>query len=247
MTIVHLALGGSIRGIERTLALETEYGVPAVLVSYAYRQVWANVRDTARVRHWIIDSGAFTAHASGKPVDLQEFIDYCHAELEGSSRPKAVFGLDVIGDHEASMRNVEEMVRQGLPAIPTVHISAPTEAMQEAARYSRVALGGMVGKHWTQQVRFCEQAFAVLWPKWIHAFGVTNERTLLRFPFSSADSTTWEGVPMRYGRYRSHGLRVLPIRGGNRNLVGEVEWYLRLEARLRNYWSATLADVKETL
>ncbi len=245
MTTVHLAIGGSVGGIRKTLSQPFAYGEPAVLVSYAYRQVWDAVRETANVRHWIMDSGAFTAHASGKPVDLQAFIDHCHRELENDPSLKAVFGLDVIGDHEASMRNVEEMVRQGIPAIPTIHSSAPTEAMQEARRYPLAALGGMVGKSRKVQRAFCEQAFAVLWPKWLHAFGVTNEKLLMHFPFSSCDATTWEGAPMRYGRYRSHNLQILPIRGGNRQLGSEVEWYLRLEKRLQAHWNQTLQQVKE--
>jgi hypothetical protein len=247
VTAVHLAIGGSIGGIRRTLERDCEGGPPAVLVSYAYRQIWKGVRDTAKVRHWIMDSGAFTAHASGKPVDLQAFIDHCHHELATDPRLKAVFGLDVIGDHEASMRNVEEMVRQGIPAIPTLHITAPTEAMKEARKYPKVALGGMVGQPRSAQLAFCEQAFSVLWPKWLHAFGVTRETLLMRLPFSSCDATTWEGAPMRYGRYRSHGLKILPIRGGNRNLASEVEWYLRMEAQLKDHWYTTLKQVKETL
>lgn len=247
MTTVHLVVSGSAGGLRRSLEVEHAYGTPALLVSYAYRQLWEAVRSVARRRHWILDSGAFTAHASGKPVDLQQFIDYAHAELAKNDGLKAVFALDVIGDHEASMRNAEEMVRQGLSVIPTVHMSAPTEAMQEAAKYPRVALGGMVGKPAKQQLAFCEQAFAVLWPKWLHAFGVTNEKLLMRLPFSSCDASTWEGAPMRYGRYRSHGLRNLPIKGGNRQLGAEVDWYLRLEQRLRSHWSETLREVKETI
>lgn len=219
---------------------------PAVLVSYAYRRMYEPMRKAARVRHWVLDSGAFTAHASGKPIDLQEFIDYSLKMLEEDKLLKHVFGLDVIGNHEASMRNVEEMVRQGIEAIPTVHSSAPTEAMQECRKYPRVALGGMVGMHRKAQQQFIEQAFSVLWPKWLHAFGMTNEKLLMRFPFASCDATSWESAPMRFGRYRSQGLQILPIRGGDRQLGSEVEWHLRLERRLQQFWADALKQTETT-
>ncbi len=249
VTVMHLAVGGN--PIDIIAGLRPRTRPPALLVSYWYRKTWERVRAEVTYRHWILDSGAFSAHTQGKPIDLAEFTDYAARELERDKTLIAVFGLDVIGDHERSIRNIEEMRRQGIDAIPTVHASAPTEAIQELRRYPRVALGGMVGMKRPQQWKFCEQAFALLWPKWIHAFGISYEPTLLRFPFSSCDASSWTYAPRAFGQWIgfSGKQRALPLRqaqvGEGRAMpIGiEVDWHLRLEQRISKRWAQELAQL----
>lgn len=248
MTTVHLAVSGGGTGSRAKAALSEGEPV-ACLVSYFYRSSWETVRACIKYRHWVLDSGAFTADSSGQPIDLQEYIDFCAQHLESDPLLRAVFALDVIGDPEATMRNVEEMHAQGVPAIPTVHITSPTEAMVEMKRYRKVALGGMVQRHSSWRHAFCEQAFSVLWPKWIHGFGLAAEDVLMRFPFASCDATSWETVPARFGRFRSLGKTTL--RGmkssATTNYRCEVDAFLRLERRLQSLWGPTLAKLTETL
>jgi GTP cyclohydrolase I len=47
---------------------------PALLVSYAYLDPFLKNQSRYCYRDWVLDSGAFTAHASGKPVDLQAYV-----------------------------------------------------------------------------------------------------------------------------------------------------------------------------
>ena len=249
MTVLHFAVGGGKYGLH---GLGNAPSPCALLVSYAYRQQFFDTfRGHVPMRHWILDSGAFTAHTGGKHVELSEYVDFCHAQLEADPDLRAVFGLDVIGDHEATMRNVEEMHRQGVPAIPTVHMSAPREAIEEAARYPKVALGGMVGASINRQRAFCEQAFAMLLPKWLHAFGVATERLLLRFPFASCDASTWCLAPRAYGRFRGYSRtgaqRAVPHKGKASGTGPDVGYHLKLEKRLASYWAPTLQEVQETL
>ena len=249
MTTIHF-----VAGCEAAFFKSFAHVEAAFLVSYAYRNFWTpEARSRVRVRHWILDSGAFTAHSSGRPIELSEYIDYIHAVRASDAPPLHVFGLDVIGDPERSMRNTEEMVRQGLPdVIPTVHLGAPYEVMDEAARYRRVALGGMVGSRPDAQLRFCEEAFARLWPKWIHGFGTTREALLMRLPFSSCDSSSWVVGPMKFGSWSGFSRRgkrsMLPLRAAGRSEMQygvEVDTLLRLEARLRKFWKRELALVND--
>ena len=249
VTVVHLAVGGQANDI--IAGLRPRARPPALLVSYWYRKLWERVRAEVTYRHWILDSGAYSAFTQGKPIELSEFIDYAALELERDSGLVAVFGLDVIGDPASSIRNVEEMRRQGIDAIPTVHASSPTEAIQEMRRYPRVALGGMVGLKPRAQWRFLDQAFGILWPRWLHGFGVSYERTLLRYPFSSCDASSWTYAPRAFGQWIgfSGKQRALPLRqaqvgSGVAMPVGiEVDWHLRLEQRITKRWAPELAQL----
>jgi hypothetical protein len=223
---------------------EPEYPQAALLVSYYYRKTFDNMKDDIHFRDWVLDSGAFSAHNSGKTIDLQEFIDYCLAAQEADEKLTQVFGLDVIGDPEASMRNCEEMVRQGVDATPTFHMGSPWEALEEFKKYPRIALGGMVGRPGNLKKDWLEQAFARLWPKRIHAFGVASRDVLMTYPFHSADASNWEIAPCAFGTWKTYG-KNFKIKGGDINLQPEIKRYLTLEKELEHRWRKELATLSK--
>ena len=205
---------------------------PALLVSYYYLAGFLEMRERYDFRDWVMDSGAFTAWTQGVTIDLSEYIDRCLELRESDPSLVEVYSLDVIGDHEASLRNAEEMNRQGVPAIPCFHVGEPEEALVEmAAKYDKIALGGMVG--FRRKHHFAEQCFARVYPKRIHGFGVGAQSDIVSLPWHSVDASNWETGPSRYGRWNRFGN--LSVRG-LKSLRSEVDHYLRVERHARQRW-----------
>lgn len=219
--------------------VEAERGLtrPGLLVSFAYLRHFWEARDQYRLRDWVLDSGAFTAWTKGRAVDLQEYIDRALELKAADPALVEVFALDVIGDCEASLRNCEEMHRQGVDAIPCFHVDEPEEALIEmAASYDKIALGGMVG--FKGKRHFAEQCFARVFPKKIHGFGIGNARDILALPWHSVDASNWDLGPAKFARWNRFGN--LSVRRSNQNLGSEVDHYLRIERTARQRWGDVL-------
>lgn len=208
---------------------------PALLVSFVYLDGFLKNQTKYAYRDWALDSGAFSAHNSGTPVDLNAYIECCHKLMETDPTLTEIFSLDVIGDWKASIKNTEKMWTAGIPAIPCYHIGEPEDALFHIAKeYPKVALGGVAREKEKKRFAWAKQCFARIWPKKIHGFGFCTEKTVLGLPFHSVDATSWEIGPCGFGTWRTYGK--LSIRGSKQNLRVEVEWYLRLEERARQIW-----------
>jgi hypothetical protein len=186
-----------------------------------------------------MDSGAFSAFSSGVEIDLQAYIDCCQELLATDPTLTEVFALDVIGDWKASLKNAEEMWRQGVEAIPCFHYGEPWDLLKGLAKdYPKIALGGCVGKK--DKDKFALQCFARVWPKKVHGFGFGSEKSIMTIPFHSVDATNWEMGPCAYGRWNAFGGK-MSVRGSAQNLRAEVEWYLELERKARDRWKREMA------
>jgi len=217
---------------------DEELILPGLLVSFAYLKHFREARDQYPMRDWVLDSGAFTAWTKGKQVDLSEYIDTALELRAEDPLLTEVFALDVIGDHEGSLRNCEEMHRQGVNAIPCFHVDEPEEALIEmAAKYDKIALGGMVG--FKSKRAFAEQCFARVYPKRIHGFGVGAQSDIVSLPWHSVDASNWDIGPNRYGRWNRFGN--LSIRG-SKSMRSEVDHYLRVERTARQRWGREFAS-----
>lgn len=239
-----LALGGT-HSQDKVMAMEDRATAPALLVSYVYLEPFLKHRERYYYRDWVLDSGAFSAHNSGTEIVLQDYIDCCKKLLLEDQTLTEVFALDVIGDWKASLKNCEEMWKQGVPAIPCYHYGEPEHVLLTLAReYDKIAIGGAVGVHAKVKNKFAEQCFARIWPKRVHGFGFGSEASILLVPFHSVDATNWESGPCRFGRWNSFG--VMSVRGSRQNLRAEVEFYLKLEQRARQKWAKEMREL-ETL
>lgn len=208
---------------------------PALLVSYYYLEPFLKNRHRYCFRDWAMDSGAFSAKNSGKEVHLQSYIDVCKRLMNEDTALTEVFALDVIGDWKASLKNCEEMWRHGVEAIPCWHQGEPWDALVGMAKdYPKIALGGLVGTIAKQKRKTIEQAFARIWPKAVHGFGLCTRDLVLNFPFHSVDATNWELGPCGFGRWQAFGK--MSVRGSQQNLRAEVEWHLKLERDARRRW-----------
>lgn len=220
---------------------------PALLVSFFYIEPFLLNKARYAYRDWSLDSGAFSAHNSGVVIDLQEYIDCCHRLMEEDPTLVEIFALDVIGDWKATLKNTEEMWRQGIPAIPTFHYGEPWDYLKGIAKdYPKIAFGGCVGRR--DKDKFAGQSFSRVWPCKVHGFGFGSEKSIMSLPFHSVDATNWEIGPCKYGRWASFGKiggAKISVRGSKQNLRAEVEYYLELERRARERWRKEMAKLEE--
>lgn len=219
---------------------------PALLCSYIYfrdNRPWL-LGERGHVREWVLDSGAFTAKQAGTEIRVEDYIEFCLSLRRTPRPPAVVFALDVIGDWEASLRNTEAMWKAGVQAVPCWHAGEPEEALVEMCRqYPRIAVGGTVGLSTKTRLRLFDAVFAKVWPKRIHGFGVHSEDLLMRYPFDSADSSSWT-AGQQYGRWKSMpGLTTEWLRTGHR-FRPEVEYWLNVEKRLEARWKCQMAQVR---
>lgn len=156
-----------------------------------------------------IDSGAFSAYTQGIPVDLGAYIKWLHAH---KANVYCYACLDIINDCEGTRRNYETMVAAGLKPIPVFHVGSPLEELERYCGLTDfVALGGSVQLSKRRELlqRWFDSCFAIVkkfWPVKVHAFGVTAQWLLERYPFFSCDSS---------GAIVGGGLgRVLDFKGG---------------------------------
>ena len=238
---VRLAIGGPPESLAAGLA-PTELGKPALLVSFVYLDAFQSHRRRYAFRDWALDSGAYSAHNSGRKIELAEYLDVCRRLLASDRKLTEVFAFDVIGNWRASLRNCERMWEAGVQAIPCYHVGEPEHALKHIARqYPKIALGGAVG--FRRKDEWAAQCFARVWPKAVHGFGFGSEKSVMSVPWHSVDATSWEIGPCKYGRWQSFGR--MSVRGSRQNLRAEVEWYLRLERRARARWRKQMEQLDQ--
>lgn len=219
------------------------YEPPCVLVSYVYyNSGFSERRKDYEFRDWSLDSGAFTAFHAKKVIDLQQYIEFCKERLANDPELEEVFSLDVIGDYKASIRNTEEMWRQGVPAIPVFHVGEPWSVLNDMAKtYPKISFssGGLMSK---QKATWIQQVFARAWPARIHGLAISDETSVLSAPFHSVDASTWILRAQGFGSWHLYGN--IPLRGTN-NLASQVEYYLKLQDRARVKWKKEMAVLAE--
>jgi hypothetical protein len=226
---------------------------PSLLLSYHYYRTVSDVISDYVYRDWALDSGAFSAKSLGVEIDLEAYIDFCLEIMESGHPPVEIFALDVIGEHEPTLRNTERMWDAGIPAIPAYHPGEPEDYLLHlAATYPKIAIGGVANmKPFARKMQFCREVFARVWPKRIHGLGFGSEKGILGLPFHSVDATNWGIGPCRFGQWRAYaskggkGAVRLPVRGSAHNLRGEIEYYLQLEKRARLHWKKEMAELEE--
>lgn len=231
-----------------------ESHAPALLISFFYLEAFLKNKHRYRHRDWAMDSGAFSAFNSGVSINLQSYIDTCKKLLQEDNKLSEVFALDVIGDWQATLRNTDEMWKQGVQAIPTFHYGEPWDVLKGISRdYPKIAIGGCAGRSMRmKRDHFAGQCFARVWPKRIHGFGFGHEYLILKYPWHSVDATSWEISPCGFGRWNyfghigKNGRRVgaaISVPGSKQNLRLEVEFYLDLEQRARQKWKKEMASL----
>lgn len=218
---------------------------PSLLVSNAYLQPFEKNEHRLRRRSWVLDSGAFTAAELKKHFFLSDYVDTVKRLVDQHQDLVEVFALDVIGDWRATVNNARRMERAGVHSIPTAHQGCPIEVVRQLARdYPKIAIGGIVGQKGVNE--WINEVFQAVWPCRIHLFGSIKDSTLRAYPFDSADASSWQQVPLRYGRWSGFGFQYLPgVRGDDANLAVQITAMLRLEEELTSRWRRELEPLRK--
>lgn len=245
---VRFAVGSDAQSTFRAFASHTikdKRDWPSLLISYPYLHGFLRARDLFKIRDWVLDCGAFSAFHSGMNIDLQRYIDTCKIMLDTDPELTEVFALDVIGDWKGTLYNVEEMWKQGVPAIPAFHMGEPLHVLKTIAEtYPKIALGGTATLGGSRDVKMSpgdkkvwwEQCFSHVWPKRIHGFGLAGRKMILGLPWESVDTSSWQTGPQKFGVWASLGRKKMKLTGGKNSLLLEVMHYMDMERQGREIW-----------
>jgi len=195
LTQIYLAVSGNRLVNQKTFDQWDWEAKPLnLLVSFLFLQAWG---ETWKPQRTILDSGAFSAWTKGQVVDIDKLC-----EEAGSGKWDEAVALDVIGDGEKGLENALYMKDKGLTVMPVFHYGEPWSILQAYRDgFGRIGLSGGPAKGIPLDVHFAwlDQCFARLYPAKFHAFGATHRKILMRYPFYSADSSSWM-VSVRFGR-----------------------------------------------
>jgi hypothetical protein len=230
-----------------TWTVKGETVKPSMLFSYAYEKQWLrSIQERSiHIRNFVLDSGAFTAHSSGNPIDIQAYIDRVKWYSDNGVDPVEIFSLDVIGDWRGTKSNTGLLWRAGVEAIPAFHYGEPEDVLVGYARdYPKIALGGAVGIPRKEKERWARQCFARVWPKPIHGFGF-GMWALEVLPFHSIDCSDWFGKAKRFGKWTAFGDISLGLGGQNvlNTTSAEVQTWLDYEVLMRKRWASTFTTL----
>jgi hypothetical protein len=137
------------------------------------------------------DSGAFSAASQGAEVDIRAYGKWL---TKWSSILTVASNLDVIGDHQASMKNQRELEAMGHNVLPVFHVGSPFDQLEKLCEeYPYVALGGMVPYSTANLGPWLVKCFRIAskYNTCFHGFGQTRREYLEDFPFYSVDSSAW--------------------------------------------------------
>lgn len=170
-----------------------------VLLSFAYRSSVTFDDSLAYTSgsDILIDSGAFTAFTKGEKIDRVDYCDWLSKEARFITHAAA---LDVIGDWKASARNYEwQLDRLGdkVKIIPAWHLGSPLTELDRLCKVTDyVAIGGCVPFSKTPKVlmRHLIQAHKVARQHGtkLHGLGITGRESMVRLPWHSVDSSSWQ-------------------------------------------------------
>lgn len=165
-----------------------------------------------------IDSGAFSAHTKGKEVDVQDYINYIN-EIDDAvtifaqlDKIPGTFGkehtvAEVQEGAEKSWENYLYM-KDRIPSrdklLPIFHEGEDFKWLKNMLEYKHedgthikyIGISSNNNSSTPQKIGWFEEAFRVIKSSSnpnvkTHAFGMTIEDVLEKFPFTSADSTGW--------------------------------------------------------
>lgn len=165
--------------------------IPSVLVAYPYFDdtVAQGLRSLPKGSvNLLIDSGAFTAHSLGMNITVDE---YCHF-LDGIAdlQPFRAVQLDVIGDHDQTLKNFYTMRQRGFDVMPVFTRGSPAELLEELYSVTDyLLLGGVAGGQGNKA--YCNYFNSICRGRKAHWLGFTNIDFIKAYRPTSVDASSW--------------------------------------------------------
>ena len=179
-----------------------------VLLSYAFHgdgvgfgTDLAAARRELRCGRLMVDSGAFTAHRTGKPIRLEAYAEWL-TRWRGAWDHAVT--LDVVGDPAATHRQTARLHAMGLPVMPVFTIGGALAEFDAMVREcGRVAVGGTAGARMSARDRTARvrvlQRRALDLGGGVHALGVAALNVLRAARPAAADASGASGMWL-YGK-----------------------------------------------
>jgi uncharacterized protein YozE (UPF0346 family) len=144
-------------------------------------------------------------------VETPEYIDYFQKYISYLKEYKVELttysNLDVISNPKLTLRNQQEMERQGLEPIPVYHLGTNEKYLKRyVEKYPYIAIGGLV----PNPTRVLIPVLDRIWKEYlldsdgfpkvkVHGFACTSLPLMARYPWYSVDSATSQKLAM-YGK-----------------------------------------------
>ena len=180
-------------------------------------QMWLDYAKQNKDAKVFVDSGAFSAWSKGKIIDVDDYIKYINEntnELELFASVDNIPGeLTRTPTHEEVKKSpilswenylyMRERVKEKDKLLPVFHIGEDFKHLQnmletklDGKHIPYIALGGTVGLTANVKDNWYNTCFKVIRQSSnpnvkTHAFGMTSLNILEKYPFTSADSTSW--------------------------------------------------------
>lgn len=150
-----------------------------------------------------VDSGAFSAWSQGAEVSLEDYVefikyhcgivDHC-INLDTLPASHTPWALEEAA--QASWKNYQALHELGVPVLPVYHYGEDQKWLDLFCRETDyVCLGGLVGVHYTDRVRWLDTTFArakkINPDIKLHGLGIGDLELMQRMPWYSVDSTSW--------------------------------------------------------
>lgn len=184
----------------------------------------------------IIDSGAFSAWRLGKAIDLEKYCDYLLANADWITHYVALDVINPLSTEAAAKASFDNLVRmraRGLRPIPVYHVGEDISwlfrMLDLGCDYIGLSASSLVSRNKV------DDWYAWAWSHLVnssglpivkaHAFGEGRVESLKRFPWYSADSTSWIYSAQRAGvATMPNGLKVaMRNDGGSARQAPDIE------------------------
>lgn len=194
-------------------------------------------------RNLILDSGAFTEFTAGRKINIDELISFIKEH-----KPQNAIQLDKIGDEEETWNRFKYMEKQ-VKVLPVIHHKASKKHIERVLALNEadyISLGGLVPlarnkKELISWVDYLYSAYPLIRTKRVHCLGIMQKDILERYPFYSADSTSWLSI-VRFPKKKRTLERIHQLKEKSKQIsrvdaaLPAIRKQLDLEKYITNLW-----------
>jgi hypothetical protein len=171
-------------------------------------------------RKIFLDSGAFSAFTKGVKIKLEELAKYITKNQDTIEFAANLDDLSTSNKDQAAegtwlnQKRLEALVPKGVYVVPVFHVREHPRYLQRLVdNYPFIAIGGMVPESQPNLLKLLDE----FWDKYltdtegrprcrVHGFGLTALTPMLRYPWWSVDSSSWQ-------KLGSFGRILVPVQG----------------------------------
>lgn len=194
--------------------------------------------------YYMLDSGGYSARIRGVEIDVKDYANYLN-----KYKIKYAFNLDTnsVPQTLANQKYLEENTKTYI--IPIYHVSDWLDPKYRdliekyVEKYPFIGLGGSAGASLSvnERRKFLDYSFSYTKDKVkVHGLGMTADWMLERYPFFSADSTSWMAIA-RFAQSRVHSKDMTKVRAKKRhymeNLAPEIQFWINKQEEITKLWA----------